>query len=37
MIQRVVISDVQLRSWRVTGHPYKLIAALIAEWAKDQE
>jgi hypothetical protein len=37
MTQRVEISDVQLRSWRVTGHPYKLIAALIAEWAKDQE
>ena len=27
----------QVRSWRDTGHPYKLIAAAIAEWAADKE
>lgn len=26
MIQRVVISGVEFRSWRTTGYPYKLIA-----------
>lgn len=30
MTQHVVIPDVQLRSWRATGYPYKLIAAAIA-------
>jgi hypothetical protein len=37
MIQRVQISEVQLRSWRATGYPYKLIAAEIAEWAAGKE
>jgi hypothetical protein len=37
MTQRVVIPEVQLRSWRATGYPYKLIAAAIAEWATGQE
>jgi hypothetical protein len=27
----------QVRSWRYTGHPYKLIAAEIAEWAAGKE
>jgi hypothetical protein len=27
----------QVRSWRGTGHPYKLIAAAIAEWAAGRE
>jgi hypothetical protein len=37
MTQRVEISSVQLRSWRATGYPYKLIAAAMAEWAAGQE
>lgn len=27
----------QVRSWRYTGHPYKLIAAEMAEWAAGKE
>jgi hypothetical protein len=27
----------QVRAWRGSGHPYKLIAAAIAEWAADKE
>lgn len=27
----------QVRSWRGTGHTYKLIAAAIAEWAACEE
>jgi hypothetical protein len=37
MTQRVQIPDAQLRSWRATGYPYKLIAAAIVEWAADKE
>jgi hypothetical protein len=37
MTQRVEITDAQLASWRVTGHAYKCIAALIVEWARGQE
>jgi hypothetical protein len=37
MTGRAAISSVQLRSWRATGYPYKLIAAAMAEWAAGQE
>jgi hypothetical protein len=37
MTQRVEIPDAQLRSWRATGYPYKLIAAEMAEWATGKE
>jgi len=31
------VTDTQIREWKATGYPYKLIAAAIAEWAADQE
>jgi hypothetical protein len=29
--------DTQIAEWKASGHPYKLIAAHIAEWAKGKE
>ena len=37
MTQRVQISAVQLRSWRATGYPYKVLAAEMAQWAAGKE
>jgi hypothetical protein len=37
MTQRAEITDAQISSWRATGHPYKLIAAEIATWARVKE
>lgn len=34
---RAKVTDTQLREWEYTGHPYKLIAAAIAEWAAGRE
>jgi len=31
------VSNTQLREWKATNHPYKLIAAAVAEWAASQE
>jgi hypothetical protein len=31
------VNDAQIAEWRHTGHPYKVIAAQIAEWALKQE
>mgnify|MGYP001300224549 CR=1 FL=1 len=31
------INDTQLAEWRNTRHPYKVIAAQIAEWAIKQD
>ena len=33
----VMTTAEQVRSWRATGHAYKLIAAEIAEWAQGKE
>jgi hypothetical protein len=30
-------TDAQLRSWKTSGAQYKILAAIIAEWAADQE
>jgi hypothetical protein len=30
-------TEAQIRAWRDTGHPYKLLAAEIAERAADKE
>jgi hypothetical protein len=30
-------TDDQLREWRTTGYPYKVIAVEIATWAANQE
>jgi hypothetical protein len=27
------VNDAQIAEWRHTGHPYKVVAAQIAEWA----
>jgi hypothetical protein len=32
----VEVTDAQIAEWRNTGHPYKVIAAQIAEWALEQ-
>lgn len=31
------VNDELLGTWRLSGHPYKVIAAEIATWAKTQE
>jgi hypothetical protein len=31
------VNDKQIAEWRGTGHPYKVIAAEIAEWALGQD
>jgi hypothetical protein len=31
------VNDTQIAEWRNTGHPYKVIAAAMAEWALTQE
>jgi hypothetical protein len=31
------VTEDQIRAWKGSGHPYKLIAAAIAEWAAGQE
>jgi hypothetical protein len=33
----VEVSDAQIAEWRNTGHPYKVTAAAMAEWAREQE
>jgi hypothetical protein len=33
----VEINDTQIAEWRATNHPYKVIAAEMAEWALTQE
>lgn len=33
----VEVNDTQIAEWRSTGHPYKVIAATMAEWALTQE
>lgn len=30
-------TEAQIRGWKYTGHPYKLIAAEMAEWAAGKE
>ncbi len=37
MTTRVEVKDAQIAEWRGTGHPYKVVAAQIAEWALKQE
>jgi hypothetical protein len=32
----VEVNDTQIAEWRATRHPYKVIAAEIAEWALEQ-
>ena len=32
----VEVNTAQIAEWRGTGHPYKVIAAQIAEWALNQ-
>lgn len=31
------VNDAQIAEWRSAGHPYKVIAAEIAEWALEQD
>jgi hypothetical protein len=31
------VNDTQIAEWRNTGHPYKVVAADIAEWALKQD
>lgn len=31
------VNDAQIAEWRNTGHPYKVIAAEIAQWAHRQD
>jgi hypothetical protein len=31
------VNDAQIAEWRNTGHPYKVVAAAMAEWAKGQD
>ena len=31
------VTNAQLAEWRRTGHPYKVIASVIATWALEQE
>jgi hypothetical protein len=31
------VNDAQIAEWRATGYPYKVIAARMAEWARDQD
>jgi hypothetical protein len=33
----VEVNDTQIAEWRNTGHPYKVAAAEIAEWALRQD
>jgi hypothetical protein len=33
MTTPVEVNEAQIAEWRGTGHPYKVIAAQIAEWA----
>jgi hypothetical protein len=37
MTTPVLVDDTLIAEWRATGHPYKLIAAQMAEWALKQE
>jgi hypothetical protein len=37
MMPGVMPTAEQVRSWRVPGYPYKLIAAEIAEWVAGKE
>jgi hypothetical protein len=32
-----MVTSIEITSWRASGHPYKLIAAAIAEWAMGRE
>lgn len=34
---RIEVNDTQVAEWRRTGHPYKVVAAEIAEWTLKQE
>jgi hypothetical protein len=36
-VSAAAITARRLAEWRQRGHPYLLIAALITEWAKEQE
>lgn len=31
------VSEAQVAEWRATNHPYKVIAATMAEWALNQD
>jgi hypothetical protein len=31
------VPDQDIAAWRATGHSYKLIAAAMTEWAREQE
>lgn len=33
----VAVTDALITEWRGTNHPYKVVAAQIAEWALQQE
>ena len=37
MTTRVEVTDALIAEWRATNHPYKVVAAEIAEWALKQE
>jgi hypothetical protein len=37
MTTPVEVNDTQIAEWRHTGHPYKVVAAEIAEWAREQD
>lgn len=37
MTTPVEVNDTQIAEWRGTNHPYKVIAAEIAEWALKQD
>lgn len=36
MTTPVEVNDAQIAEWKRTGHPYKVIAAAMAEWALTQ-
>lgn len=33
----VEVNEAQIAEWESTGHPYKVIAAALARWARDQD
>jgi hypothetical protein len=37
MTTPVEVNDTQIAEWRHTGHPYKVVAAEIAKWAREQD
>ena len=37
MTTPVEVNDTQIAEWRQTRHPYKIVAAEIAEWARKQD